>query len=80
MNKDAEPTAVQPDLYPADPLLTYEMVAKLAEVKVGTVYMWRKRGLLPPPAPETTGRRPVWRQSAMDRWLEATGRKHVDLT
>lgn len=75
-----EPTAVQPDRFPNDPLLTYELVAELANVKVGTVYMWRKRGRLPSPAPETTGRRPVWRQSTISRWLEATGRKQIKLS
>lgn len=58
-----------------DPLLTYHNVAKLAGVKVGTVYQWKKRNLLPDPAPEMIGRRPVWRKSVIETWLEASGRK-----
>lgn len=57
-----------------DPLLTYAQIAKLADVQLGTVYMWRKRGLLPEPDPDVVGRRPLWRQSVIRHWLAASGR------
>jgi predicted DNA-binding transcriptional regulator AlpA len=62
-----------------DPLLTYKKVAEVAHVELGTVYMWKKRGILPSPAPETVGRRPVWRLSTILEWLEATGRADIDI-
>ncbi len=62
-----------------DPLLTYALVAELAGVKIGTVYMWKKRNLMPKPAPETTGRRPVWRKSTIETFLTNTLRREPHL-
>lgn len=58
----------------ADPLLTYDGIAKFAKVKRGTVYAWKKRNILPAPSRTMNGHRPLWRTSTIRNWLETTGR------
>ena len=49
-------------------------VAKLARVQLGTVYVWRQRGLLPEPYDIIQGKRPVWLVADIEQFLHETNR------
>lgn len=50
-------------------------IAKLAQVSVGTVYVWRQRGLLPKEHTVIQGKRPVWLATDITKWLRKTNRR-----
>lgn len=57
-----------------DPLIGFNELAKLADVKVQTTWEWKKRGLLPKPDAIVKPNRAKWRQSRLLAWLQSTGR------
>lgn len=50
-------------------------IARLAQVSVGTVYVWRQRGLLPKEHAVIEGKRPVWLATDITKWLRETNRR-----
>lgn len=59
--------------------ITCQAIAELAQVKIDTVYRWRQRGLLPPPARFMRGNRPVFNRVEVEDFLIATGRMSDDV-
>jgi predicted DNA-binding transcriptional regulator AlpA len=57
-----------------DPLLDSAAIAKVAGVKVQTVWEWKKRNLLPEPERVLRPNRSQWRTSVVMNWLHSTGR------
>ena len=49
-------------------------IAKLCDVKHGTVKMWRTRGVLPEPLQVVDGYWPVWWETDIVKWSKETGR------
>lgn len=53
-----------------DPLLTYDDLAALAGVTPATLRKYKSKGLLPPPD-EDVWRRPRWRRSTFQAWMDS---------